>query len=446
MPYQIRKIRGKELFSVKNIETGKIHSHATTKANARKQVKLLQAIDHGFVPSKEHLEGAGFGETLINLYNRIRGIRRDTVAPAPPIQENLNPVGPNTPVNINGNQVAPEPTMSAEDFFRQTGGARLNPAVQTMLNYLKSLYPHKTLMSVANEILKLTGHTMSGKGRKPVKATEIAKYVIGAIGAALAIALALFLLNNKEEEDYEYPEDSLIVYAKKRKAEEKIKIDEANKKREEEYNKRLEEERQKRIKIQGGTRLSSAAKTMITYLKSLYPHKTLVSVANEILKLTGHKMTGKGRKPIKATEIAMYVIKALGTVVAIAVAIFLLSDEDKGISQSNIHPSLLNKPDPEQIDRYPYTPSYTPTTTSSSQKPDISLESLYGDVSPSYTNMMNPGFKKVGIPKKKSGDKYSEYPRSSETFSGNPRGYGRKRRSSAADAKGIRLKKKKKVM
>jgi hypothetical protein len=44
--------------------------------------------------------------------------------------------------------------------------------------------------------------------------------------------------------------------------------------------------------------------------------------------------------------------------------------------------------------------------------------------------MLNPGFGKVGRPKKKSDD----YPIPSETFSGNPRGYGRKKR---------RLKKKK---
>lgn len=509
MVYQIRKIRGKELFSVKNVETGKIHSHATTKANAKKQVKLLQAIDHGFVPSKDDLEGGYLGETLVNLYNRIRGHRGAQVAPAPTDDptNNPNPMGPLAPVHRNGNQVVPEPTMSAQDAFRQivsgnqvvpyteqqiydafgiprrSGSGRMNPAVQTMLTYLKSLYPHKTLMSVANEILKLTGHTMSGKGRKPIKATEIAKYVIGAIGAALAIALALFLLNNEiekgKENDYKNAVNQMEIDRQRR-----INIEAENKKREEINRKQVEDSRKRaadqilndlqkerdltdRInkqreyeqrastndyrsivdpsKKQGGTRLSSAAKSMITYLKSLYPHKTLVSVANEILKITGHKMTGKGRKSTTASSIAKYVIGAIGTALAIAVAIFLLSDEDKGISQSNIHPRL-DKSGPEQIDRYPYTPNYTPTTTSSSQKPDISLESLYGDVSPSYTNMMNPGFKKVGIPKKKSEDKYLEYPRSSETFSGNPKGYGRKRRSSAADAKGIRLKKKKKVM
>jgi hypothetical protein len=208
MPYQIRKLRNKELFSVKNKETGKIHAHATTKANAKKQVKLLQAIDHGFVPSKDELEGGYLGETLVNLYNRVRRRRQNAVAPAPP--EIPNPMGPLIPIdmtpehNNQGNQIIPI-NVTPEMLFGPRGGARLNPAVQTMLNYLKSLYPHKTLISVANEILKLTGHKMTGKGRKPIKATEIAKYVIGAIGVALAVAVAIFLLNQDKKEELGSP-------------------------------------------------------------------------------------------------------------------------------------------------------------------------------------------------------------------------------------------------
>jgi hypothetical protein len=48
MPYVIRKIRNQPYYSVKNAQTGVIHSSHTTKANALKQVKLLMAIDHGF--------------------------------------------------------------------------------------------------------------------------------------------------------------------------------------------------------------------------------------------------------------------------------------------------------------------------------------------------------------------------------------------------------------
>jgi len=180
MVYQIRKVRGKELYSVKNAETGKVHSHETTKALAKKQVKLLQAIDHGFVPSG-NLEGG-----------------------------------------------------------------RMNSTVQTMITYLKSLYPHKTLISVANEILKLTGHSMSGRGRKSIKASEIAKYVIATIGTALAIAVALFLLNREEEDDTHLPEDSLIVYARKKIEEDKMKRDEEYKKQIAERTRQIQEDRQQR--------------------------------------------------------------------------------------------------------------------------------------------------------------------------------------------------------
>jgi hypothetical protein len=50
MPYIIRKLRNQNLYSVKNIETGEVHSKGTTKDNAVKQVRLLQAIDNGFKP------------------------------------------------------------------------------------------------------------------------------------------------------------------------------------------------------------------------------------------------------------------------------------------------------------------------------------------------------------------------------------------------------------
>jgi hypothetical protein len=84
---------------------------------------------------------------------------------------------------------------------------------------------------------------------------------------------------------------------------------------------------------------------------------------------------------------------------------------------------MLDKVGPEQKDYYPYTPK--PTSNPVQSKPDISLESLYGEQSlPSYTNMNNPGFGKVGRPKKKSDD----YPIPNENFEGNPRGYGRKRK------------------
>jgi len=67
------------------------------------------------------------------------------------------------------------------------GGARVNPIVKRMYDYLSSLYPKKTLLSVANEIIKMS------KGGGAGRASEIAKYVISAIGIALAVALAVFI-------------------------------------------------------------------------------------------------------------------------------------------------------------------------------------------------------------------------------------------------------------
>lgn len=49
MPYGIKQLSD-GYFQVINLDNGKIHSKHTTKSNAKKQVRLLYAIDHGFVP------------------------------------------------------------------------------------------------------------------------------------------------------------------------------------------------------------------------------------------------------------------------------------------------------------------------------------------------------------------------------------------------------------
>ena len=46
MPYLVRKIRNKNLYKVINRDTGEIHSHDSTKANATKQVRLLHMIEN----------------------------------------------------------------------------------------------------------------------------------------------------------------------------------------------------------------------------------------------------------------------------------------------------------------------------------------------------------------------------------------------------------------
>lgn len=51
MPYQIVRV-ARGLYSVVNMETGKIHSYGTTKKKAERQYRFLNGIDHEFIPSK----------------------------------------------------------------------------------------------------------------------------------------------------------------------------------------------------------------------------------------------------------------------------------------------------------------------------------------------------------------------------------------------------------
>lgn len=54
MPYEIRKIRGEKYYTVKNAITGRVHSYHTTLKNAKSQVRLLNAIEHGYVIRKSY--------------------------------------------------------------------------------------------------------------------------------------------------------------------------------------------------------------------------------------------------------------------------------------------------------------------------------------------------------------------------------------------------------
>jgi len=45
MPWVIRKVKNQNLYSVKNKETGQVHSFGTTKENAIKQVRLLYLLE-----------------------------------------------------------------------------------------------------------------------------------------------------------------------------------------------------------------------------------------------------------------------------------------------------------------------------------------------------------------------------------------------------------------
>ena len=53
MPFSIRKVRNRNCYSVKNTETGRIHSHCATRANAVRQIHLLRGIEHGWKPKSK---------------------------------------------------------------------------------------------------------------------------------------------------------------------------------------------------------------------------------------------------------------------------------------------------------------------------------------------------------------------------------------------------------
>ena len=46
MPYVIRKIRNKQLYSVKNAKDGTLHAKGTTLTKAKKQVRLLYLLEN----------------------------------------------------------------------------------------------------------------------------------------------------------------------------------------------------------------------------------------------------------------------------------------------------------------------------------------------------------------------------------------------------------------
>ena len=76
MPYIIRKVRNQNLYSVKNISTGEVHSKGTSKENAIKQVRLLQAVDHGFKPT---IRGGSLNSIKNNtIYKLLKQFYTDT--------------------------------------------------------------------------------------------------------------------------------------------------------------------------------------------------------------------------------------------------------------------------------------------------------------------------------------------------------------------------------
>ena len=54
MPYKLEKVRyrGKVAYKVKDVFKNVVHAKHTTKGKAMKQVRLLEAVDHGLRPRR----------------------------------------------------------------------------------------------------------------------------------------------------------------------------------------------------------------------------------------------------------------------------------------------------------------------------------------------------------------------------------------------------------
>ena len=55
MPYKIRKNRNKNTYRLVNIKTGQVKEYSTTRKKATRQLRLLNAIEHGFKPSQSYI-------------------------------------------------------------------------------------------------------------------------------------------------------------------------------------------------------------------------------------------------------------------------------------------------------------------------------------------------------------------------------------------------------
>jgi hypothetical protein len=52
MPYTIRKLPNQDIYRVYNKETKEVKAKGTTLKKAKSMIRLLNAIEHGFVPTK----------------------------------------------------------------------------------------------------------------------------------------------------------------------------------------------------------------------------------------------------------------------------------------------------------------------------------------------------------------------------------------------------------
>ena len=49
MPYKMYKVRSKKCYRVINKKTKRVHAKCTSKRKATRQIRLMNALDHGFL-------------------------------------------------------------------------------------------------------------------------------------------------------------------------------------------------------------------------------------------------------------------------------------------------------------------------------------------------------------------------------------------------------------
>lgn len=65
MPYELKKISPRR-YEVVNSETGMVHAKHTSLKNAKAQIRLLQAVEHGFKPKRKMLGGVVYPKLMFD--------------------------------------------------------------------------------------------------------------------------------------------------------------------------------------------------------------------------------------------------------------------------------------------------------------------------------------------------------------------------------------------
>ena len=74
MPYTIRKVRNKDCYKVVNKINDRIYAKCSTLENAKKQKRLLDAIDHSFKPKRSVKKRSK--KRSVKKYSKKRSVKK----------------------------------------------------------------------------------------------------------------------------------------------------------------------------------------------------------------------------------------------------------------------------------------------------------------------------------------------------------------------------------